>query len=159
MFAVLTAAGAFVVIPFFPAPITLQNLFTFLAGMVLGPAAGFLSQLTYITMGAAGLPVFAAGGSGIGYLMGPTGGYIIGFAPAAWVCGLFSRRGAVTAGMVVAMLIIYLFGVLQMKFVMELTFFQAFIIGAAPFIPGDILKMVVAYGIYRKLKSAGVVEE
>src|SRR5207247_884090 len=74
-------------LPFTPVPGTLQTLPVLLAGALLGARAGAASQMAYIIMGMTGLPVFALPGSGPAYLMGPTGGYLIGFVAAAYVTG------------------------------------------------------------------------
>ncbi|HOO47090.1 MAG TPA: biotin transporter BioY, partial [Deltaproteobacteria bacterium] len=73
----LTAAGAFIKIPIAPVPITLQNFFVILSGIILGPKAGALSQIVYIIIGLIGLPVFSGGG-GPSYIFKPTFGYILG---------------------------------------------------------------------------------
>ncbi len=78
LFTVLTAVGAFIKIPIGPAPITLQYLFTALAGVLLGSFLGSLSQLLYIIIGLFGIPIFTSGG-GPSYIFNPTFGYLIGF--------------------------------------------------------------------------------
>ena len=86
LFAALTAVGAFIRIPLGYSSITLQTFFTAMAGCVLGPWYGALSQLVYVALGLVGLPIFTQGG-GIGYLVQPTCGFLIGLIPAAWVIG------------------------------------------------------------------------
>lgn len=76
LFTSLTAAGAFIKIPFYPVPFTLQNLFTALAALVLPARWAVLSQVAYLMIGLMGLPVFASGG-GIGYVLQPTFGYLL----------------------------------------------------------------------------------
>jgi biotin transport system substrate-specific component len=76
LFATLTAVGAFVKIPFYPVPFTLQNLFTALAALALPARWAVLSQVTYLMIGFMGLPVFANGG-GLGYVLQPTFGYLL----------------------------------------------------------------------------------
>jgi len=73
MFGALTAVGAYIMIPLPPVPVTLQTLFVFLAGALLGGSLGALSQVVYILLGVIGLPVFAGGKAGAGVLLGPTG--------------------------------------------------------------------------------------
>src|SRR3989339_1369533 len=89
LFAALTAAVSPIKIPlgFTPVPITLQTLMVLLSGAMLGPYYGALAMILYILVGALGLPVFAGGGSGIGALLGPTGGYLISYFIAAFVIG------------------------------------------------------------------------
>ncbi len=116
-FAALTTLGARVQfqLPFTPVPVTGQVFCVLLAGCVLGARLGFVSQVEYLAAGAAGLPVFAAGG-GAAYLLGPTGGYLAGFPIAALAAGAISgrRRRCGTGLMMVACLsgvaTIYLFG-------------------------------------------------
>ncbi|WP_274308513.1 biotin transporter BioY [Solibacillus daqui] len=86
MFAALTAIGAFIKVPLPVVPFTLQIVFVFLAGCLLGRRNGLLSQLVYICIGLIGLPVFTQGG-GITYVLQPTFGFLIGFAMAAFVVG------------------------------------------------------------------------
>ncbi len=76
LFAALTAVGAYVAVPlpFSPVPVTLQTLFVYLSGLVLGGRRGALSQLVYLLLGASGIPVFAGGRGGVGVIFGPTGG-------------------------------------------------------------------------------------
>ena len=73
-FVILTSLGAFVRIPlpFSPVPITLQTFFVLLSGALLGSNLGTISQLSYLLLGASGLPVFTGAGSGLFYLLGPT---------------------------------------------------------------------------------------
>src|SRR3990167_2024777 len=89
LFAALTAAVSPIKIPlgFTPVPITLQTLVVLLSGAMLGPYYGALAMILYVTVGALGLPVFAGGGSGIGALLGPTGGYLFSYFIAAFVIG------------------------------------------------------------------------
>lgn len=93
MFVALIAAGAFVRIPVPVVPFTLQYLFTMLAGLLLGRKRGFLAVCAYILLGLAGLPIFAQGG-GIGYVLQPSFGYIIGFAAGAFVTGAIAGNAA-----------------------------------------------------------------
>lgn len=92
LFTALIAVGAFIRIPlphgeFF----TLQLIFVILAGLLLGPTKGFIAGGMYLLIGLLGFPIFAAGG-GIGYVLRPTFGYLLGFVVAAWLTGFLSRR-------------------------------------------------------------------
>ncbi|MCB1035342.1 MAG: biotin transporter BioY, partial [Acidobacteria bacterium] len=92
------AGGAVLAFPFpgSPVPVTLQTLAVLLAGALLGSRNGELAVLLYILAGVLGLPVFARGASGIGVLLGPSGGYLLGFVGGAWLTGyLTPRRGTV----------------------------------------------------------------
>ncbi len=90
-FACLTALGALVQIPIGPVPVTLQVLFVLLSGLVLGSRLGALSQMEYLAIGFAGVPVFAQGKSGLIALLGPTGGYLVGFVLGAYLTGLVAE--------------------------------------------------------------------
>ncbi len=87
LFTILTAVAARVEIPHEPIPFTLQTLVVLLAGAFLGPRNGAISQLAYVALGILGAPVFAGGAFGFGVLLGPTGGYLIGFPVAAAITG------------------------------------------------------------------------
>ena len=89
LFAAFTAAVAWfrIPLPFTPVPITLQTLAVLLSGAMLGPYYGALSMIIYLALGAIGLPVFAGGSSGIGALLGPTGGYLLSYPLASFVIG------------------------------------------------------------------------
>ncbi len=158
LFAVLTAAGAYIIIPlpYSPVPLTLQTLFVMLSGAVLGKRGALSSQLIYIMLGASGLPVFAGGGSGIGYLFGPTGGYVAGFALGAYAGGLLSDKGHPFIGMGAVAFIIYSAGLFWLARVTGRTLPESAAIGFLPFLPGDIVKFAAACAIYRRLKQSGV---
>lgn len=94
LFTALTAVGAFIKIPIPVVPFTLQFLFTMLAGILLGAKRGAGSVLCYVILGLIGLPIFAEGG-GIGYVLNPTFGYLIGFVLGAYVTGYIVRKVAV----------------------------------------------------------------
>ncbi|MCX7773421.1 MAG: biotin transporter BioY [Clostridia bacterium] len=91
LFAALTAVGAFMKIPVPVVPFTLQVFFVALAGVLLGSKKGALSQLVYVITGLAGFPVFTQGG-GLGYVLKPTFGYLIGFILGAYLIGLLTER-------------------------------------------------------------------
>lgn len=93
LFVALIAVGAFIKIPVPVVPFTLQFLFTMLAGLLLGGRQGCVAVCIYIVLGLLGLPVFAGGG-GIGYVLQPSFGYIIGFAVGAFVTGTMANRSA-----------------------------------------------------------------
>jgi biotin transport system substrate-specific component len=141
-FVALIAAGAWVAIPIGPVPVTLQTFFLLLAAPVMKRRA-VVPAAVYLLLGAVNLPVFHAGLSGIGVLLGPSGGYLLGFLPAAAIAGLAyeSRsRPARIAGLAGATAAIYACGVAWLMASAGLTFPAAFVVGVLPFIPGDILK-------------------
>ena len=91
LFAALTAVGAFFKIPFALAAISLQFLFTAMAGVLLGAGYGALSQAVYVLLGLVGVPIFAQGG-GFSYVLQPTFGFLLGLIPTAWVIGVLAKR-------------------------------------------------------------------
>lgn len=158
LFAALTAAGAFISIPFQPVPFSLQTLFTLLAGMTLGSISGSVSQVIYILLGVIGLPVFAGFKSGIGILLGPTGGFLFGFIISAYVIGKIIEGKKeknifyyLLAGFL-GTVIIYFIGVTQLSLVTGIGIKKALLVGVLPFLPGDILKIIAASFIAQKLK-------
>jgi biotin transport system substrate-specific component len=157
LMAALTAAGAYIAIPIGPVPIVLQNLFIMLTGLLLGGRWGLISVGVYLLAGAVGMPVFAGGTGGIGKFVGPTGGYLLGFAAAAYLIGIISERGRGRAvvdvlAMLVGTLVIYLFGVAWLKVVTGMTISKAFAVGMLPFLIGDALKIAAAIPIARTLR-------
>ena len=93
LFSALIAVGAFIKIPLGVVPLTLQLFFVILAGLLLGARLGFIAVFTYVAIGLLGIPVFTRGG-GIGYVLQPTFGYILGFCFAAFVAGLIVEKSA-----------------------------------------------------------------
>ena len=154
-FALLTWAGAKISVPLpgTPVPGTLQTLVVLMAGAFLGARAGAASQATYIIMGMAGLPVFALPGAGPAYLLGPTGGYLVGFIVAAFAVGsLLTRwRGRGIVGPVLIFLLgavtIHACGLAWLSVVLG-DASAALRAGLLPFILFDLAKVVVATGTY-----------
>jgi len=158
LFAALTAMGAFISIPLYPVPLTLQTLFTLLAAMTLGSVMGTSSQVIYVLLGIIGLPVFAGFKAGIGILFGPTGGFLFGFIISAYIIGkiieLKKEKNIFyyfLAGLI-GTLIIYIIGVTQLSLVTDMGIKKALMVGMLPFLPGDILKIIAASFIASKLK-------
>ncbi len=151
-FSVFTAlcAQASFHIPITPVPITLQTLAVLLTGAALGSRRGALAMLLYLAEGAAGLPVFAGGTGGFVHLIGFTGGYLWSYPFAALVTGLLcerrlDRRFLTSAlAMLPGTLVIYAFGVLWLAVSLHLNLLTAFMLGMVPFIPGDLIKLVIA---------------
>jgi biotin transport system substrate-specific component len=159
LFGALTATGAFIVIPVPPVPITAQTFFLNTAAVLLGGSLGALSQFIYVMLGVVGIPVFSGGKAGIGVIFGPTGGYLLGFIIAAFIIGKIveARRGAGIFwhifAMLVGMAIIYSLGITQLALVAKISFKKALAIGMLPFIPGDIIKILLAAIISSRLKG------
>ncbi len=157
LLAALTAVGAYIAIPIGPVPIVLQNLFILLAGLLLGPKWGSASVAVYLLAGILGLPVFAGGTGGIGRIVGPTGGYLLGFLPAVYLIGLISKKEGQNAIMdVVAMIagtiVIYVCGVVWLKTLTGMTLAKTLAVGMYPFLIGDAIKIAAALPIVRGLR-------
>jgi biotin transport system substrate-specific component len=155
LFTALTALGAFVRVPlpFTPVPLTLQVFFVLLSAMVLGQKA-VLSQALYIILGLAGLPVFAGAAGGFAHLSGPTGGYILGFAAAAWTINRLKGTGALrnTLALLAGIAVIYLLGSVQLGLWLRLSPVKTIQLGVMPFILGDLLKLAAVLVTVRLLK-------
>jgi len=134
--------------PFGPVPITGQTFAVLMIGALLGAKRGSMAVLAYLAQGVAGLPVFAVV-SGPAALLGPTGGYLVGFVPAAYVTGLLAERGwdrqigATVLAMALGNVVIYAFGICWLCCLTGVTN-AVLTTGLLPFIPSDILKIVLA---------------
>ncbi len=163
LFAALTAVGAFLKFPLGLSSFTLQFFFTAMAGALLGPKYGALSQTVYVLLGLLGLPVFTQGG-GPGYLLVPSCGFLFGLIPAAWVVGILTRTGhsfvrvilACTAGLAA----LYLVGVPYMHLVLNVYLGRHMALadtlkaGMLLFLPGDFAKIFVTALLVPPLRRA-----
>ena len=163
LFAALIAVGAFIKIPIPYIPLTLQTLFTMLAGLILGKKLGAASVLVYLALGLVGLPVFTQGGGPM-YVLKPTFGYLIGFAVGTYVTGAIANRkedptffrlvGANLAGLA----LIYLFGMVYYFMISHLylgtniTIGNLFLYCFLATIPGDFISCLVAAIIAKRLR-------
>ncbi|HHY38355.1 MAG TPA: biotin transporter BioY [Clostridia bacterium] len=159
-FAAVTSVLAYIKIPIpiGPVPISGQTLGVMLSGGLGGPVTGAAAQAVYVLLGLVGIPVFAGGTSGPGVLLGPTGGYLWSFVPGAYVIGfLLKRHGKVgspeakyrylkafTACMIGGVGIVYVCGVSQLALVAHLGIVRAVVVGALPFLAGDVMKALIA---------------
>lgn len=155
LFSAMTAVGAFLRIPFPFAAITLQFLFTAMSGVLLGRRDGALSQLLYVLLGLAGIPIFAMGG-GISYVLQPTFGFLLGLIPAAWVIGALTRRPLsllhTALSMLTGLAVLYVVGLSYLALICNgylakgLSFRQILCSGMLLYLPGDLLKL--AFGSF-----------
>lgn len=158
-FTVFTSLGAFVriPIPYNPVPITLQTFFVILAGLILGGGLGSLSQIFYIILGVTGFSIFTNAGFGLSYLFGPTGGYLFGFVFVALLLGNIAKKisnnTALLFVIVSSSMAILFFGAAWLMLLFRISFGKAFLIGILPFIPGDIIKSIFAYLIFKKIQT------
>lgn len=180
IFAALAVVGAKISIPIPPVPVTLQLFVCCFAGMLLGSKLGLLSQIVYILIGLAGLPVFAAASSGPAYILSPTFGYVIGFALAAYTVGKVSEKSrnfniriaalSVYSGIAVTYLIgvPYLYFIIKLYMGKNITVMYAIEKGLLPFIVKDILlgalltitaaaavPALIKSGLYKKPANSG----
>ena len=148
----LLTLSAKIQVPFYPVPLTMQTLVVIGLGLALGPVRGAAAVALYLAQGAAGLPVFAGTpekGIGIAYMMGPTGGYLAGYLPAALFAGWLAERGwdrNVFTAMLAALLagaVIYVPGLLWLGSVVGWDK-PVLAFGLYPFISGDIIEAVLA---------------
>jgi len=134
-------------LPFTPVPVTMQTFLVLVAGGLLGARLGTISQLEYLLAGVLGLPVLAGP-----TLLGPTGGYVLGFVLAAAVMGLCARRGGsawLIIGVLAATLVIYTCGAAWLCLYSGKSLTVALTIGVAPFLAGDALKAAAAVAVIR----------
>lgn len=172
MTAVICVLSPFAIaIPVSPVPISLATFAIYLTVIILGWEDGTISVLVYVLLGFAGAPVFTGFTGGAGKVLGPTGGFIIGYIFLAFIEGAFvegARKarpyeevvGAsytsapILLGMVLGTIVLYVFGTLWLMRQAELTLVAALSAGVLPFIPGDIVKMIVALFAGTKIRSA-----
>lgn len=174
LFAALIIISSQVSIPIGPVPHTLQVFFVMLAGITLGGRWGFASVLVWVALGAFGLPVFAQGKAGAAHLLGPTGGFLLGFALCALLVGWLSERVSLSYGKIVLVMlaglaVVYAVGLAG--FMASFAFFlkkpmtvdKAMALAVLPFLPFDIVKTAIAayagVKIRRALIRAGLVAE
>lgn len=151
--AIMVVLGFFplIEVPFLPVPITAQSLGVMLAGSIIGARRGFLAVLLFVVLAVIGLPVLAGGRGGLGVLLGPTGGYLVAYPIGAFVVGLLTERFwrrynlllAIVANVVGGVLVVYLIGIPWLMVVAQLPLPTA-LGGSLIFLPGDLLKVVVA---------------
>lgn len=168
MTAVLCILGPLsLVIPISPVPISLTNFAICLSAILLGMRRGTLVTMGYLFIGFVGVPVFSAFTGGPGKLIGPTGGYLIGFIFLALIAGFFVDRfpgkiGWAALGMVLGTAVLYGLGTTWLAFSTGMTFSQALFAGVIPFLPGDALKIVLAimvgFPVKKRLLKAGILQ-
>ena len=140
-------------------PVTLQVFAVCLCGYLLGAKLSLLSVLCYILLGAVGLPVFYGFQGGAQHLLSLTGGFIFGFLPLTFCCGVFSkaRSNLLKIGFgIVGVLICHLIGVLQFCTVSSNGFLEGFIIASLPYLLKDIPLCVLAYFVANFIKQKGI---
>ncbi len=162
LFAALTAVGAQISVPIGPVPFTFQVFFVLLSGLLLGARLGFLSQLTYVLVGALGFPVFAEFSGGFAHIYGPTGGYLLAFPIAALLTGYVTEKSGesvwgMTVGALLGLAAIYILGWIRLGFYLGGNFEKALEAGVLPFLPLDLLKAALTVATAKTVrKTTGV---
>jgi len=157
LMAALTAVGAYIHIPIGPVPIVLSTLFVILSGLLLGSRWGLASMGLYLLVGAIGMPVFAGGKGGFVHFIGPTGGYLFGYALASWMTGFISERSRASLildifAVIIGSFAIYGLGVPWLKIVTQMSWSKALMVGLIPFLIGDVIKGAVAVVLARSVR-------
>ena len=151
LFAALIAIMGIISIPLpiSPVPITGQSLAIMLAGSILTVRQAGFSVLTFLLIGAVGVPVFAGLTGGVGIIVGPRGGYLIGFLVGAIVIALLKGKSnnitrLALANIAGGIIVVYVFGALWLSFVTGMGLQKAIMVGVLPYIPGDLFKVFLA---------------
>lgn len=147
-----------VTLPFSPVPMTGQTLGVLWVGALLGSRRGLAATSAYLLEGAVGLPFFAGGSAGMAVLVGPTGGYLLGFLGAAFLMGFFCERGwdrswkTVFPAFLMAHAVIFLTGMAWLKLFVGAK--NVWVMGFLPFVPGELLKSGFVASVIRAAWSA-----
>ncbi len=152
VFSALMAVFSMLSIPTpFGIPLTLQTFIIALAGFSLGSAKGLVSVAVYIAVGALGLPVFSGFQGGFGAIFGMTGGFILGFIPFVWLCGMGASRKSKLLYSIMGLVICHFCGVLWFSFHSD-SIAAAFLTSSLPYILKDIVSVVAAIFVSEKIK-------
>ncbi|MBM3580609.1 MAG: biotin transporter BioY [Alphaproteobacteria bacterium] len=163
----IIAVSAKIQVPFWPVPMTMQTLAIVVIAMAFGAKLGFATLALYLFEGAIGLPVFAGTpekGIGLPYMLGPTGGYLVGFVAAAWLAGWLAEKGwdrtflKATAVNFVATVVVFVFGLAWL--VPMYGFSKSVAVGVTPFLLSSAFKIVLggallpaAWSLVRRLRN------
>lgn len=168
LIAVMTAVTCILAplsIPIGPVPISLTNLVIYFSLYILGMRKGTISYILYLFIGFVGVPVFSGFTGGAGKLLGPTGGYLIGFIPMAMIAGILIEKyhGKVIPsmiGMLIGTIVCYALGTVWLAYQAHMDLKAALFAGVIPFVLGDFIKMVLAVllgqQILKALNKAGL---
>lgn len=157
LFAALSAVLSQIIIPIGAVPVNMTHLSIFIAAGLLGAKYGAISQIVFVLLGVSGVPVFSGFTAGIGKLVGPTGGFIIGYIVCAFVAGVLIERSGksmkmLIASMIVGMLCSYLLGILWYGYITRSSLIAAFSVCILPFLPGDAIKIILSSVLIKKLR-------
>lgn len=152
----LTIAGAYITIPLPELPFTLQTLFALLSGLLLSRRDALISQLIYITLGLIGLPVFAAGGGGLAYVLRPSFGYILCLPTLAYFSSLLKDKNIYLAVYMPLILLLFIGGtwlILVGKLYLAKGIGMLFVSIILIYIPIEIVKGTIGIFIWKRLKN------
>lgn len=170
LFAALIAVSGIISFPLpgTPVPMVLQNMMSILAAGLLGGLYGAASTAIFLLAGAIGLPVFSGGRGGIAHLLGPTGGFLLGYFVAALFLGLFFKKPSskdldvsnkktakilkIAVNSFLGFTLIYVFGIARFMQVTDRSFFEAISLACIPYLPGDFFKMILVSFLIYKLR-------
>ncbi len=157
-FAALLAICSQIQIPLPLVPINLALFAVHLSGTLLGAVYGPLAVFVYVCLGAVGAPVFAGFSGGVGILTGATGGYIVGYILCAWIVGLLTQKWGcsfpkMAVSMVIGVAACYALGTAWFMFVTKNTLLVSLTYCVIPFLPGDVVKIILAGVLTLKLKK------
>lgn len=157
MFVALTAICSQIQIPLPMVPINLALFAVYLAGTILGPKYGTLSILTYILLGGIGAPVFAGFSGGFGKIVGPTGGYIIGYILVALIVGLITMKFGyswwkLSLAMILGLFACYFVGTAWFMYITGNSLAVSMTYCVIPFLPGDAIKIILATALTMRLR-------
>lgn len=162
----LLACSAWITVPLGPVPFTMQTLVLALLPQIMTTRDAFVTVALYLLLGAAGVPVFSGFQGGLGVLLGPTGGYLLGFAAGMPVAGavmrasLLPRRARGVAAGIALLAVSYVLGTLQLMNVYGIDAPAALAVAVVPFVVPDVVKVAASVGVAERINRAlGAVAE
>lgn len=163
LFVAITAICSWITIPlpFTPVPINMATFAVIMSGLVLGARLGAISQIIYIFIGIVGMPVFSGFSSGFGVLVGPTGGYLMGYIFIALLSGILSKNHdyKIFIGIVLGNVMCYILGSLWFMYITESNLTTTLTLCVFPFILGDILKILLAYLVFKRIPKRYIISQ
>lgn len=152
--ACLICVCSWIAVPIGGVPMTLQTFGVAFCGYLLGVRLGVCATAVYLALGAVGLPVFAGFGGSLAFLIGPTGGFLVGFPLLALFCGIAAKRKRLFGEMIfilTGLVLCHLLGVLWFAYVSAVSLVQAFLLTSLPYILKDVISVLLARISVRKL--------
>ncbi len=157
LFSALIAVGSYISIPLGAVPIVLQDMFVLLAGLLLGKKWGTASVGVFLFAGLCGIPVFAGGTGGLGKILGPTGGFLIGYIPTVFLTAFISEKlkegvWQDAIAMFCGLIVLFMCGLPWLKFTLGYSISKTLAIGLSPFILVSVLKIISAVTIVKAIR-------